>query len=530
MSNELLWGDRELARVWRPRSALQWAALNCPAMFMLLGGSAGTYKSETLFIRALRYRHRPQSKCVIFRKTRPELIQMISRAKLIYLQLGATYNGTDHIFTFPSGATVLFDYMDREDHEARQLSQEYDYIGFDESTRMKSGMARIRFMFLRLRSSDYYLQGKCQMILATNPGGHGNNAHRHIFIGPRCAHCAVHRNRKKMKGYREPGKIYYDATWPNGDPLTTDPRFPVSTVFIPGVLDAAGLLGQRYIASNLQTLMASQKKSFLQGCWDITEGQYFDIWDETKMVIRRQDIMDQWWWPHWVSIDYGFSGSIASAHLHCKSPAFKLQLKNGLVENYPDGRIFTIAEITREHMLAADFAKLLKEKWLVRNRRIQAWYASPDLWNDTGDGHQRADQMMKAANINLEQASNDRVGGAMLMYQLLRDGLWQIADSCEMATQAIPWAVHDTREEGDPDDVLKVKGEPLDDVYDDLRYGMYSYIGQAEKPPEVQIQEAITSTDPTGAMMQYRQAVAKAQAAEEPIILFRRGIGHESED
>lgn len=521
MSNEILWNDRELARVWRPRSALQWATLNSNAMLALLGGMAGTYKSETIYIDAIRYRHRSTSKAVIFRKTRPELIQLINRAKLIYSQLGAVYNGTDHIFTFPSGATVLFDYMDREDHQTRQYSQEYDYIAFDESTRLKNGIARIRFMFSRLRSNDPFLQPRCRMRLATNPGGPGNNDHRHIFIGPRCSHCRIHRNRKHIKGTREPGKVYYDATWPNGDPLTTDRNYPVSTVFIPGVLDAAGILGARYVAANLNTLMASQKKSLLQGCWDITEGQYFDIWNEESMVIRRQDIMDQWWWPHWVSIDYGFAGSIASAHLHCKSPAFQIKLKDGVVNNYPDGRIFTIAGIQKEHMLAADFAMLLKEKWLVRNRRIQSWYASPDLWNKTGDGHQRADQMMKAAGINLEQASNDRVGGAMLMYQLLRDGLWQIADTCEMAQSAIQWAVHDTENDGDPDDVMKVRGEPLDDVYDDLRYGMYSYIGGAEKPMEVQINEAITSNDPTGAMMQYRQAKAKAEAAEEPIVLFR---------
>lgn len=527
--SDLLWNDRELARIWRPRSALQWATLTSPANFMLIGGSAGTYKTETLGIRGLRYRHRPRASSVIFRRTRPELVQIVDRMRPIYGALGGVYNGTDHIFRFASGAKVLFDYMERKEHEDRQQSQEYDYIGFDESTRMKEGIARVRFMQgSRNRSKDPYLQERTQTILGTNPGGHGNNDHKHIFIGPKCSHCLAHRNRKGIKGMRQAGKIYFDATWPNGDPLTTDPRFPVSTVFIPGILDSAGILGPRYVAANLAGLPGFLKKALMDGCWDITEGQYFDMWNEQKMVVRRQDIGDQWWWPHWISLDYGFKGSGASAHLHCRGPATS-RLVNGEVVPVP-GRVYTIGELYREHMLASDFAMLCKETWDVRNRKIVAWYASPDLWNETGDGHQRSDQMMQAAKINLEQASNDRVGGAMLMYKELRDDGWQIADTCELAIRAIPWAVHDTKEGGDPDDVMKVKNEPLDDVYDDLRYGIYSYIGEARTPRDVAIAERVTSTDPTVAMIQYRQAEQQITDESEPIFPGRGPREYDEDD
>lgn len=501
--SDILWGDRELARIWRPRTDSQSAALTCNVPFMLMGGCAGAYKSENLMIRPLRFRHRPLAKSIIFRRTSPELEQLIGRAKQIYFQLGATYRGDPvRIFTFPSGATVKFDFMEREDHEDRQYSNEYDFIGFDESTRMKMGMKLIRFMFARNRSKDPFLQQYCQVMLATNPGGPGNNDHKHVFIGSCCYHCSFGDDVSRV-----PGKIYYDATWP-------EDKQPIgkATVFIPGKLDEAGLLGQVY-AENLRTLRADQRKALLAGCWEITEGMFFDCWDERKMVVKRQLVGDQWWWPHWVSIDYGFAGSCASSHLHCKGPA---------TAEFPEGRNYTIAEIVEQRMLAEDFAKNVFSTWCVNNRRIVAWYGGPDLWNRTGDGHQRSDQMMKATGMPLEQASTDREGGAMLMYTQLNSGLWVIADTCEMAIKSLPTRMHD---DDNPDDVMKVKGDPLDDVYDDLRYGMYSYIGQAVKPASVRIAEAVTSSDPTGRAMQAQQAHAQIAREDAPISYRSRWRG-----
>jgi hypothetical protein len=39
-------------------------------------------------------------------------------------------------------------------------------------------------------------------------------------------------------------------------------------------------------------------------------------------------------------------------------------------------------------------------------------------------------------------------------------------------------------------DVLKVPGDPLDDVADDARYGIYTFVTTAEKPPELAIADA----------------------------------------
>jgi hypothetical protein len=46
-------------------------------------------------------------------------------------------------------------------------------------------------------------------------------------------------------------------------------------------------------------------------------------------------------------------------------------------------------------------------------------------------------------------------------------------------------------EEKKPGDVLKVPGDPLDDVADDARYGIYTFITSTEKPREVVLRETL---------------------------------------
>ncbi len=55
-------------------------------------------------------------------------------------------------------------------------------------------------------------------------------------------------------------------------------------------------------------------------------------------------------------------------------------------------------------------------------------------------------------------ASNDRIGGWQLMYQMLQKGQWQIAETCPKLIEAIPSRMHDEKK---PGDVLKVPGDPL---------------------------------------------------------------------
>jgi hypothetical protein len=120
-------------------------------------------------------------------------------------------------------------------------------------------------------------------------------------------------------------------------------------------------------------------------------------------------------------------------------------------------------------------------------------------------------------------ASNDRIGGWQLMYQMLQTGQWQIADTCPKLIEAIPSRMHDEKK---PGDVLKVPGDPLDDVADDARYGIYTFITTTEKPRESVIADSIRylaeQGDLTSALIRGQQMLAESQAQLRPARLGRR--------
>lgn len=471
-----------------PQSHAQKAALQSNVQFLMFGGAAGSLKSFTLLLNAMRNRNHARAKSIIFRKTNPELEELISDSREVYSQAGATYNESSKTWKFPSGASVKFRWCIRDKDIFRYQGHAYDFIGFDESTHFRE--FPIRYMFSRNRSKDPFLQERCRVHLATNPGGEGHSFHQHIFLGPTCPHC------KWVAGTKTPGKIYSDATWHSD-------KKPVlrTTTFIPGNITDHNLLGKDYEEKNLATLPDFYAMALKVGCWAMFKGQYFDIWDEEKMTMRKSemDALRKPWWPVWTGTDYGFGessmGSAAASYLATLEPPS---------QRYTRGRIFVIDEQFAEHVLAENYALEQKVLWHHPGQRPEPNYLSPDAWNKRGDGHTLADQMSQVTGIPYEMASNDRVGGAMLLYTMLSKGEMVICrETCPRLIAAIPTRIHD---EERPTDVFKEKGKPEDDVYDGWRYMAYSYVSHADKPKPSKVEEAVTSQDPTIQAIQRRQA------------------------
>ena len=77
----------------------------------------------------------------------------------------ARWNGQDKRWTFPSGATVTFGYLDTEKDKFRYASAEFQYIAFDELTQFPEGW--YRFLMSRLRRVAGWTCPREYVLLAT---------------------------------------------------------------------------------------------------------------------------------------------------------------------------------------------------------------------------------------------------------------------------------------------------------------------------------------------------------------------------
>lgn len=155
-------------------------ALDC--LEAMYGGAAGGGKSDALLMAALQYVHVPGYAALLLRRTYKDLAlpqAIMDRAHTWLATTPAKWSGIDMRYTFPSGATLSFGYLDNERDKYRYQSAEFQFIGFDELTQFPEGW--YRYMFSRLRKPDG-MPVPLRMRSATNPGGIGHEWVKATFL------------------------------------------------------------------------------------------------------------------------------------------------------------------------------------------------------------------------------------------------------------------------------------------------------------------------------------------------------------
>ena len=172
-----------------PPSAKQAAFLMEDCREALYGGAAGGGKTDALLRAALQYVCVPGYAALLVRQTYPQLAMeggLIDRAMDWLIQTDARYDKGDKRWTFPSGATLTFMHMERDDDRFKIQGAEFQFIGFDELTNWRTDKV-YRFSAGRLRrpnatGTELKACPHCGMTLAdvplrmragTNPGSHG---------------------------------------------------------------------------------------------------------------------------------------------------------------------------------------------------------------------------------------------------------------------------------------------------------------------------------------------------------------------
>jgi terminase large subunit-like protein len=156
--------------VWRPNPGPQSHFLATTVYEALYGGQAGGGKSEGLLMGAAAFVGEPSYRGLILRRTFGDLAQLIERSQVLYRLRGGSYNKTDHLWTFPSGATIEFGHCEHDDDRFKYQGRQYSFLGIDELTLLSKVV--YTYLLSRLRSvAGLAIFVRC----SANPGGPGHD-------------------------------------------------------------------------------------------------------------------------------------------------------------------------------------------------------------------------------------------------------------------------------------------------------------------------------------------------------------------
>jgi len=452
------------------------------AKYRLFGGAAGPGKSMALLMEGIfQANQHARSNTLLLRRTFPEL----EKSLLLYFrrhvpaELYRAYNEAKRQVTWWNGSVTQFGFS-RSEHDIYQYQGgEFLFIGVDELTQFT--MDQWTFLTSRNRCS---IPGAIPcMAGATNPGGVGHVWVKALWIDRRAA----------------PGMERADEY----NPLDYD--------YIPALIEDNPVYrhDQNY-RRTLEALPNHLRRAFLQGDWNIFAGQYFDIFELRLNTARAEELAPVCatpWLPRWISIDWGFEHP-AAVYWHVQNGA----------------NTYTYREYVAQRLSPRTLAHEIAER--SRGEKIDAVYLGPDAFAQRTDEATIADQL---GTVFAQQgiprpapADNDRVGGWMLLYQLLEAGQWVISDGCRRLIEVLPTLVRDER---NVEDIAKVDG---DDPADAARYGLKSRLRPRTAPVETRLLERMAEVqkkaeeqgrtmDPTVRALYARKFESEERQRQKPV-------------
>lgn len=448
--------------VWKPqpRQAAFMARSEYEALY---GGAAGGGKSEALVIEALRQVELPFYRGIIFRKTYPQLEEIISKSLRYYKAVypGAKYNSTQHKWTFPSGAQIYFGSMPHRGDYLNYQGLSYEFIGFDELTHFEE--AEYKYLISRNRANG---PGARVYIRATaNPGGIGHAWVKDRFISA-----------------QKPGETYrYSAeiVTPEGETTTVERTrvFIKSSVFDNQILMRND---PNYIGS-LAMLPEAEKKALLYGDWDSFSGQVFSEWRDDENgyksgkythVIEPFNIPRHW--RRYRAYDFGYSKPYAvlwfavdeDGRTYLYRELYGASASNVGVKEEPSQQAVRVREIEEQ----------------CEEGSIIEGVADPAIWDESRGKSNRIISLFEEQGVYFNKGDNRRLSGKMQVHRRLsfdsegKPGLY-VFKNCKNTIRTLPALVYDSKNVEDVD----TSGE--DHIYDALRYFLMCVPVKSDTPP-----------------------------------------------
>ncbi len=376
---------------------------------------------------------------MIVRKTYPELtanhidpLIKLLRCRLSEKERIASYNKTDKVMSFPNGSRILFRYCDTEADADRYQGTEVDVLFIDEGTMLS--WEQYTKLTACVRGANHFPK---RIYITCNPGGIGHQWVKRLFIDRK------YEESERPEDYAFIQSLAYD----NDALLSADPD---------------------YIAK-LEALPPRLRKMWLDGSFDVFEGQYFEEFaDDPKHytdrrythVIEPFDIPKDW--KIYRSFDWGYFRPFSAGYW---------------AVDY-DGVIYRILELygcTKEpntgvkwipDKVFAEMRRLEDEHPWLRGRTISG-VADPAIW-DASRGESIAETALKY-RIYFEPGDNKRLPGWLQMrYRLAFDDhglpMMYIFKNCKAFIRTIPLMMFSETKPEDLDTELE------DHVADETRY------------------------------------------------------------
>ena len=252
----------------------------------------------------------------------------------------------------------------------------------------------------------------------------------------------------KFVGATNPGQVghsWVKKLWIAPDPNHLDVEQAKYT-YIPANVYDNKFTEQGYI-DTLKSLPTAKRKAWLEGSWDVFEGQVFDEWSTATHVVKPFKIPDDW--KRWIAMDWG------------SNKPFSV----GWYAQDFDGRTYLYRELyMNSNGFLNTFGKPLTASRLARvilgisKKAVETYeycVADPSMWNkillgkptDITEGQSYAEIMIKEG-LRMVRGDNNRENGLARYREVLSiasdDKPWyQVFSSCYDTARTIPSLVYD---------------------------------------------------------------------------------------
>jgi hypothetical protein len=359
----------------------------CPTFEILLEGPRGGGKSLVVlakFASLVGLGFGARIKGLVLRKTTFELADLISKSKELFPLVfpGCAFNGSQYVWTFPSGETMRLGYFDSLDDYMRYHGHEYTFISVEELTNWPDDKC-YRRLFSLLRVVDRRIP--THILSTTNPSGPG-----HHWV----------KSRFKL---------------PLPDGMTVGPLIQEQNEFgtmkgrrvIHSCLEEnkALLFGTPDYAQNIAAAAANdnERLAWLFGSWDLVSGGMFgDVWDHQHNVVPDFQVPEHFRLDR--SFDWGSAKPFAVGWV-AESDGSDIVMRDGSLLSTVRGDLFVAGEWYGCHETKNDVGLKLTNTeisaGIIERELRRGWYGrvkmgpadSAIFSNASGTGRSVADYM-----------------------------------------------------------------------------------------------------------------------------------------